>query len=84
MTTSYSKNIHISNLFVYNIYIGQLSLTFLQTKSGNNKNKLKTIYPKNCEILRTASLWSKFTSSYKDCIPMLPIQYSGAITAQDF
>ena len=36
------------------------------------------------KILRTASLGSKFTGSYKDCIPMLPIQYSGAITAQGF
>ena len=35
-------------------------------------------------ILRTASLGPKFTGSYKDCIPMLPIQYSGAITAQGF
>ena len=36
------------------------------------------------KILRAASLGSKFTDSYKDCIPMLPIQYSGAITAQGF
>ena len=75
MTTSYSKNIHISDLFVYNIYIGQSSLTFLQTKSRKNKNKLKTIYPTNLntlKILITAILGSKFTGSYKECIPMLP------------
>ena len=36
------------------------------------------------KILRAASLGSKFTGFYKDCIPMLPIQYSGAITAQGF
>ena len=72
MTTSYSKNIHISDLFVYNIYIGQSSLTFLQTKSGKNKNKLKTVYPKITKILRTSNLWSIFTGSYKECIPMLP------------
>ena len=36
------------------------------------------------KILRTASLGSKFTGSYKDWIPMLPVQYSGAITAQGF
>ena len=36
------------------------------------------------KILLTASLGSKFTGSYKDCIPMLSIQYSGAITAQGF
>ena len=36
------------------------------------------------KVLGTASLGSKFTGSYKDCFPMLPIQYSGAITAQGF
>ena len=46
MTISYSKSINISDLFVYYIYIGQSSLTFLQTKSGKIKNKLKTILKK--------------------------------------
>ena len=34
-------------------------------KSGKNTNKLRTIYPKIMKILRTTSLGSNFTGSYK-------------------
>ena len=34
-------------------------------KSGENKNKLRTIYPRNQENLRTASIESNITGSYK-------------------
>ena len=34
-------------------------------KSGENKNKLRTIYPRNHENLRTASIESNVTGSYK-------------------
>ena len=34
-------------------------------KKGKNKNKLRIMYPKNHEHLRTASLGSNFTGSYK-------------------
>ena len=83
MTTSYSKNIHISDLFVYNIYVGQPSLTFLQTKSGRNKNKLKTIYPKNHENFKNSKpkvqIYWFLQRLYSNAS-----QYSGAITAQGF
>ena len=32
---------------------------------GEDKNKLRTIYPKNHENLRTVSLGSNFTGSFK-------------------
>ena len=83
MTTSYSKNIHISDLFVYNIYVGQPSLTFLQTKSGRNKNKLKTIYPKNHVNFKNSKprvqIYWFLQRLYSNAS-----QYSGAITAQGF
>ena len=92
MPTPYSKNMYLSNLFVYDTLDSQLSscmsikrgIFFFPTfcciitpisgiidryyvmqnlkKSGENKNTLRTIYPK---ILTTASLGSNFTGSYK-------------------
>ena len=84
MTTSYSKNIRISDLFVYSIYIGQSShLTFLQTKSRKNKNKLKTKYPKNHENFKNnkprVQIYWFLQRVYSNAS-----QYSGAITAQGF
>ena len=41
-------------------------------KSEENKNKLRTIYPKNHENLRTESLVSNFTGSdKKECTVIL-------------
>ena len=39
-------------------------------KSGENKNKLKTVYPKNHENVQNSKPGSNFTGSYKksDCI----------------
>ena len=36
------------------LYTWQSSFTFLQRKSGKNKNKLKTIYPKNQENFKNS------------------------------
>ena len=37
----------------------------IKKKSGKIKNKLRTIYPENHEILRTSSIGPNFTGSYK-------------------
>ena len=41
------------------LYYGKLK------KLGENKNKLRTIYPRNQANLRTASMGSNFTGFYK-------------------
>ena len=35
-------------------------------KSGENKNKLRKIYPNNYENFKTASLGANFTGSYRE------------------
>ena len=76
MTTSYSKNIHLSNLLVHIAHSSFMSISFFLhehclippissiidhyciienlKKSGKNKNKLRTIYPKNHEIFKNS------------------------------
>ena len=39
-------------------------ITNIFKKSGKNKNKLRTIYPKNHEHFKNNSLGSNFTGSY--------------------
>ena len=63
MTTSYSKKIHLSKLLVYYTLDSQVSLSLsCVILSLLGVNKLRTKYPK---IMRTASLGSNFTGSYK-------------------
>ena len=62
MTTSYLRNINFSNLFVYYALDSQVSLS--SSKFTWRLNKI-IIHPKIMKILRTASLDSNFTGSYK-------------------
>ena len=49
----------------YIIVVFYTSSIYDRKKLGENKNKLRTIYPRNQEKLRTASIGSNFTGSYK-------------------
>ena len=49
----------------YIIVVFYTSSIYDREKLGENKNKLRTIYPRNQEKLRTASIGSNFTGSYK-------------------
>ena len=49
----------------YIIVVFYTSSIYARKKLGENKNKLRTIYPRNQEKLRTASIGSNFTGSYK-------------------
>ena len=62
MATSYSKYIDLSDLFVYYTLDSQLSLSL---EFGKNKNKLRTIYPKNHENFKNSKLGFNFAGSHK-------------------
>ena len=49
----------------YIIVVFYTSSIYDRKKLGENKNKLRTIYSRNQEKLRTASVGSNFTGSYK-------------------
>ena len=49
----------------YIIVVFYTSSIYDRKKLAENKNKLRTIYPRNQEKLRTASIGSNFTGSYK-------------------
>ena len=50
----YSSSINYRSLLYYGKFFKKL---------GENKNKLRTIYPRNQKILSTASIGSNFTGS---------------------
>ena len=71
MATSYSKYIDLSNLFLYYTLDSQVSLSLsiflskLARSLEKNKNKLRTVYPKNHENFKNSKLGFNFTGSYK-------------------